>query len=122
MAPFEWESFLELAKELKNGDEAKKRTAVSRSYFALYGFALRHAVGFLKFTPSQKAEDHKELRTHLKKQKNPNYQKVADYLDITRMWRNDCDYEDEVSNLDKLVENSIKYAEKGIETLINSLK
>ncbi|RKY17315.1 MAG: hypothetical protein DRP63_03935 [Planctomycetota bacterium] len=119
MPPFDWLSFLSLALELKNGDESKQRTAVSRAYFAVYNFSHEYARRFLRFIPSseERYRDHARLQRHLW-EKGGTHRRVSNYLQDLRKWRNACDYEAEISNLPRIVEWALKHAENAKNLLL----
>src|SRR5262249_4694819 len=93
--PFDWSEFLSLARWLQNNTppnvspEGAQRTAMSRAYYAAFGYALSYVTQYLGFTPRDESEDHGRLRAHLKQRRR---QKTADCLDRLRQWRNECDY------------------------------
>ena len=117
---FDWREYLELAKMIKDlssqafSKEASQRSAVSRAYYSAYGFATRYAES-LGYKREKHSEDHKRLREFFKKEKE--LFSVYEDLRKLRNYRNLCDYEDTVENIDEIVEHSIKLAEKIIQTL-----
>jgi len=115
MTDFDWKEYFELAKSL-SGDtkanpsqEAKSRSAVSRAYFAAYCYSRNLARKYLGFIPTQLVDDHKNLREHLKLHKKV---ATARKLGDLRRFRDDCDYDDEVRNLQGLVIKSFERAEE----------
>ena len=117
---FDWKQYYYLAQNL-HGDtsvtsnsEAKKRSAVSRLYFAAYCLSRNYARKFLKFTITRDVGDHSELRTHL--QIN-GFTGIARMLSDLRRFRNDCDYEDVVPNLEGLVRMSLERTQKILDQL-----
>jgi uncharacterized protein (UPF0332 family) len=115
--PFEWLSFLELAKELMEGiesrwerlSEAVKRTVVSRAYYSAFCYIRNYEAAHSRFTPTNTAEDHKNLIKHLK---NIGRFKIATTLRNLREYRNDCDYADSIENIDKIVRKALLDAEE----------
>lgn len=110
---FDWREYLGLARALAGPggsgypEEAAKRSAVSRAYYAAFCWTRKHAEDSWGFQRTATAEDHKRLRELLRRQgKAP----LASHLNRLREWRNACDYDDEVSNLDQLVQSAIKIA------------
>jgi len=109
---FDWREFLELAKGLAGwpgvnySAEAARRSAVSRAYYAAFCWARGYAETNLGFRRTGTAEDHRLLRELFKKRKPL----LASTLNRLRGWRNDCDYEDQISNLHYYVQNAIKAA------------
>jgi uncharacterized protein (UPF0332 family) len=120
MKAFDWLEYLELAKALadmkgvESFQEAAQRSAVSRAYFAAFCWARNYAKTKGEFKPSRDATVHKELRDYLANQGRSD---IASALNRLRMWRNICDYEDEVSDLDKLVSVSLDEAKNIIEKM-----
>lgn len=126
---FNWEDYLYLAQALKNlnsfdslealldkcGDEACLRSAVSRAYYATYCFARNYAIENLQFTRRDNPSDHWRLRTKFKDKGFPD---IASDLDEMRQWRNNCDYEDKVSNLPNICESAIEDAQEVLNHLI----
>ncbi len=85
--PFNPLAFLDIARELGNGDreEAKLRTAVGRAYYALFLIA-RDKTGI-----TGRRAVHTRVINALKKRKN--YRSTADQLDALRRLRTVADYE-----------------------------
>ncbi len=110
---------MELAKAIKDlssgtfSKEASQRSSVSRAYYSAYGFAMQYAErrGFKR---KKGFEDHKELVEFFKL---IGINEVSESLRKLRKRRNMCDYEDSVKNIDRVVEDSIRLAEKIIQTL-----
>jgi uncharacterized protein (UPF0332 family) len=115
--PFDWREYLELAKYLAGQggvgyfSEAAERSAVSRAYYSAFCWVLNYAEANLGFQRTKTADDHKLLREHLQKRKP----KLSSRLNNLRKWRNACDYDDEVPNLEHHVQNAIHMAEKAIQ-------
>lgn len=89
----EGKDFLELAKKLQNSDEeASLRTAVSRSYYAIFN----HVKDFMTANgiklPSA-AEAHEKAQQYLSNSGIEEAEDLADDLDNLRRNRNDADYE-----------------------------
>lgn len=89
----EGKDFLELAKKLQSSDdEASLRTAVSRSYYAIFN----HVKDFLtingiKLPPA--AQAHEKAQQYLSNSGITEAADLADDLDNLRRNRNDADYE-----------------------------
>lgn len=96
--PFDWNAYLDLARELSQptGDASKQeamlRSAVSRAYFAAYCHARNYATRWLKFQPTHEADDHGNLRNHFRR--DGKRRGLAQKLDDLRQWRNNADYDD----------------------------
>jgi uncharacterized protein (UPF0332 family) len=89
----EGRDFLELAKKLQNSDdEASLRTAVSRSYYAIFN----HVKDFLNtngITLPKAAQAHEKAQQYLSNSGIDEAADLADELDNLRNNRNDADYE-----------------------------
>lgn len=115
---FDWREYLALAMRLASGGgvtdckEAADRSAVSRAYYAAFCVARNYAVGNLGFRPKGNANVHRELREFLQGQ---GHVQMASDLNKLRQWRNDCDYENQVPGLPRLVGESIEMAQKIIQ-------
>jgi len=116
--PFDWREYLELAKQLVGQAssgyfaEASERSAVSRAYFAAYCWVRNYSESKLGFQRTGSAEDHKYLRRYLVQHGKS---RVASRLNRLRGWRNKCDYDDQVVNLNQYVKSAIEAADKVIE-------
>lgn len=114
---FNWNEFLDLACYLAGqtstvySKEAAKRTSVSRSYYAAFCSARNYAKINQDFKPGQAAEDHRRLRQHFK-DLGGIWIEVSEHLDDLRKWRNQCDYDDMVPDLDRLVLEAIQIAKE----------
>jgi hypothetical protein len=111
---FDWRDYLTLATWLLDNPpegvslEAVRRTVVSRAYYAAFGHAIRYAAACLGFQARDDADDHGRLREHLKRSRR---RRVADCLDVLRDWRNACDYDDEVAELERRATEASRQAE-----------
>ncbi|GBC78976.1 hypothetical protein HRbin09_00187 [bacterium HR09] len=116
---FDWNEFLALASYLagetgtRYSQEAAKRTSVSRAYFATFCYARNYATSNQGFNPAQRAIDHKHLREHFKKLGGI-WAEIAEALEDLRKWRNQCDYDDVVNGLDRLVAEAISAAKTAL--------
>jgi len=115
---FDWREYLELAKALAGiqsagyCQEAAERAAVSRAYYAAFGWARNYAESELGFVPQSGSEDHRRLREHLRQQ---GLMRIASDLNRLRAWRNACDYERRVPQLPNYVRNSFQIASNIIQ-------
>jgi hypothetical protein len=122
--PFDWMKFLDVARFLQAQDgtgvdeEAAKRCATSRAYFAAYCCARNYARDKLQFVPSRQPDDHEALRRYLGIQGRRSMTSVANKLVSLRMWRNQCDYDDTVPNLLNMLSSAISTA----QAVVNSLQ
>jgi len=114
---FNWLEFLALAEELQNRiDEASKRTAVSRAYYAIFCYTRNYAEKYLGFRAMKGPEDHSQLRKFFSS-KGPTGRSIADKLRDLHKWRKQCDYDDFIDNLDFQVKSAILTAKKVIQEL-----
>ena len=122
---FDWINFVNLAREFERGTsqattaderEAMLRSAISRAYFGAYCHARNYALKFLGFQGSMDVDDHSRLRKHIKDKRRA---EVAKKLEVLRLWRNFCDYDDIVTiNLAEAVSKAIHAA----DYVFNALK
>jgi uncharacterized protein (UPF0332 family) len=114
--PFRWVEFFALAEQIASTsgagytDEASNRTAVSRAYYAAFCSLRNYAASQLGFQPQGTPRDHTTLRLHLQAL-GSEWATVARYLQELRLWRNQCDYDDEVPNLSELTRLALLRAE-----------
>lgn len=115
--PFDWRDYLGLARvlvgqaHLSAFTEAVQRTVVSRAYYAAFCTARNYAEARFGFQRTGGPEDHQHLREHFRRWGKL---KLASRLNILRSWRNHCDYEDQVSNIQRYVQNAIQIADQVI--------
>jgi hypothetical protein len=117
---FDWKDFLRLAEHLAGvssaspsySEEAAKRTAVSRAYYAAFCYARQRYSQTDDFKPKYGPEDHKLLRDYL--QSKGGVEK-ADQLNELRVLRNCCDYEGVVNDLELAVSQALQLAKQIID-------
>jgi hypothetical protein len=125
---FNWTEYLTLAKFLQGDDrvsyseEAARRAAVSRAYYAAFCSARNYACCHLSFPSSKKGKDHRDLIMHFKiiEMIDPRISGIADNLAELRQWRNSCDYDDEMlvlTDLSSLVKSALDDAQEIIDLL-----
>lgn len=111
--PFNWREYLKLAQFLQGhggesfSQEAAFRCAVSRAYYAAFCHARNFASVKQSFEPSYKAADHSLLKKHFS---GTGRIDIARKLDCLRIWRNNCDYDDDVSNINQMLNDAIKHS------------
>ncbi|MFB2879051.1 HEPN domain-containing protein [Floridanema aerugineum] len=115
---FDWSNYLNLAQELaqETSDEAKLRSAISRSYYAAFIKArnfLRHKDNLV--IPQQNA--HQYVITQFKNSPDRLRQKLGKRLERLRVYRNRADYEDVFSNLVQKAEEALTLARRIISAL-----
>ncbi len=117
---FDWKEYLDIARFLAKGDftefsrDAALRCAVSRAYYSAFCHARNYARNKGDFIPKGKPEDHGELKIYYNSMR---MHKIARGLTNLRLWRNDCDYEDQVGNLERLFKSAFSKAEYILNTL-----
>jgi uncharacterized protein (UPF0332 family) len=119
---FNWQEYLELAKELAGlqrseySRECAYRSAVSRAYYSAFCWCRNYAEKHSGFKPTGEAKDHKYLREYLRKL-GKDWGKIASKLDKLRRWRNKCDYDNDLNNIDLegMVYQSIEISQEIIE-------
>lgn len=116
---FNWGDYLEISKFLVNQGndiqrEAALRSAVSRAYYGAFCHARNYAIAKLNYV-SKPTKDHQELPDCFY---NNNFNDIENILVELRGWRNKCDYDDKVSNLENLASHSIADANHILKDLI----
>jgi uncharacterized protein (UPF0332 family) len=118
--PFDWKELLALARHLQGhsgtsySEEAVSRTSVSRAYYAAFCHARNYAENKLGFRRTGSGRDHELLRKHLRNLGGA-WPEIAEDLEDLYKWRCQCDYDDEIGNLQILVSDAIEAAEKIIQ-------
>jgi|WetSurMetagenome_2_1015567.scaffolds.fasta_scaffold1435332_1 hypothetical protein len=113
--PFIWKDYFDLAVFLQTNnlhpisDEATKRSAVSRSYYAAFCHARNYARDKFGFKPTYTERDHYDIREFYRPRRLTN---VSAILNRLREWRNSSDYNDEVPNLNDMCTNATRETAK----------
>ncbi len=114
--PFDWKNYLTLAKFLANEDmtdicsnEASMRSAVSRAYYSVFCYARNYAKEMNGWKHEWNENTHREIKEHFK---DKGRLEISGNLDDLRKWRNQCDYDDLVPELDKILKDSISRQKK----------
>lgn len=118
---FDWENYLTLAKKIsnstkgksENGNEALRRSGVSRAYYAIYHLAEDFAIANLSYAPPGTAR-HTALWGFYKRQfGNVDCQEVGAILSNLWNWRRQCDYDKEgLGNVEAMLGGSIINADR----------
>jgi hypothetical protein len=103
---FDWWDFLALAETLADGDEASRRTAVSRAYYAAFGSALAWQEGWRGFAAPQDGTVHQELWKAFDAGSDDE-RHVSELGNRLRRRRNDADYTTWVDGLGDMVDDSL---------------
>jgi len=121
---FNWSDYLTLAKSLAKqesdpllSDEAYKRTAISRAYYAAFHSALNFASSSEGFSPTGRGEDHIRLIRHFQKSTDRPGQSIGANLNRLRDNRRRADYDNIVRKLDKLTRKALRTADNILFTL-----
>ena len=121
---FDWRTNLDLARALGDGgtgtpvvasiSEATYRCAVGRAYYAAFGHARAYAIRRQGFSAAGTASDHGRLIQHYD---TIGQQQIARRLRYLRGWRNQCDYDQVVPRLQRIVRLAIRDAAAVIRQL-----
>ncbi len=111
--PFNWKEYLDISRYLC-GDysvaitrEGSLRAAVSRAYYAAFCHARNYAINRFSFKPSGYASDHSAVRRRYSATK---LSVVNKYLGDLQGWREQCDYDNEVDNIESMCISAIEMA------------
>lgn len=130
---FDWDDYLIIAKKIQvstknkpdnNNNEALRRIAVSRAYYAIYHCAVNYAernFGYIPVKGEGGNDYHTQIRSQYKIQSgNYKHQEVGKLLFNLNKSRKDCDYNsNNIGNIEKLLESSIIQASRIEEILTN---
>lgn len=122
---FDWVEYLALAEELSGaslpplpaGIEARQRAAVSRAYYAGYILArnrLRDVDGVL--VPAS-SNPHVFIAQQYRRSADPTRAEIGASLGRLRIARNQCDYDDTVAGLPRLLHASLTRAAQVVTNL-----
>lgn len=118
---FDWKEFLTLAEHLMEEKDARvsrecfQRAAVSRAYYAVFCTIRDQFAARGDFTRTGTASDHAAVVEYLRQHGRAT---AAIWLSRLRQWRNQCDYDSEVTKLSVLATDAIGYARSLIEDSI----
>lgn len=121
---FEWKDFITVAESLTVDTQKEEflRSAVGRSYYALFGHALEFAKKKFQYTVEigHSGSVHKSLRNCYQK-RGRKFADVYYALSELHEWRSECDYnlvlECDPNSLLMMAKNSISKAQKMIHKL-----
>ena len=117
---FDWAEFLAVAEHLHSEPapnctrEALLRSVVGRAYYAAYGLARLYAAQRLSFRIHGQPDDHVRLPRRLISSGLP---LAGTRLQNLRDWRNECDYDDNVNDLERVAELALERARQIIDEL-----
>ena len=93
MSNFEWSDFFKVGKKLKNGDEASKRTAISRFYYAAFGSSREYLTEVLNESQYLSRKDiHSKVLKRFQESLYPDENSIHPLLLKLRSERNKADY------------------------------
>ncbi len=108
--PFDWNTYKDLAEELRQrDDEASKRSAVSRLYYSVYWnarFFLEESQGFLY---SENKEPHGQIWQEFIRQ-GKIFRNIGENGRRLRNKRNSADYDQDIPRLEDDLEISFRWA------------
>jgi uncharacterized protein (UPF0332 family) len=113
--PFDWKEYLDIARYLSGdssisiGRESSLRAAISRAYYAAFCHARNYAINKFSFRPSGFGSDHSAVRRYYSKTRLSAVEKLLSDL---YEWRQQCDYDDEVDNIESMCDSAIDMADE----------
>ena len=108
--PFDWTEYARLAEELRaRGDEASARTAISRAYYSVYHQARNYllAEGF----PLSRSDSSHKVVWNRYKDLGGSCRAVGVNGDRLNDNRTQADYESQISDVNRLVEETFRIAD-----------
>ena len=110
---FNWIEYLHLAQNLIGqevlvSDEAKRRAAISRAYYAVYNEA-RKLARLRGFAGSQ-LDNHRALIEYFHNEALRECKSIGANVQRLREWRNNADYDGRVDKLDYLARTTVSLA------------
>lgn len=118
---FDWWDFLGVAERMAGtSDEAERRTAISRTYYAAFGTALAWRKGCRYFETLEDGSDHQRLWAEFKESADGDERYIGELGSRLRRRRNAADYWPRVDELGDMVADSIedaRYLRELLDTL-----
>lgn len=119
---FDWWQFLELAQRLAaDGDEAARRSAVSRAYYAAFGAARAWREGIRYFDAPTDGTVHQALWASFGEGPTDDEREVGMLGDRLRRSRNTADYRGRVEDLGDLTREALENA-RDVRGLLEGLR
>jgi uncharacterized protein (UPF0332 family) len=112
---FNWNDFRKVAEDLRGGEEAEKRTAISRIYYSVYHLAKLHLESE-DFQFRQFESSHRQIWDEYK-DRGRTFAAVGHAGDRLRANRIKADYINQIENVDALVARSFELAENAFSYL-----
>ncbi len=120
---FIWTDFLDLAKELTGKSdidtikEAMQRTAISRAYYASFGFARVFIENKYSISFESSFNIHSDIQDWFINNNNRECRRIGSKLQRLRKFRNQADYDNQMDRIDEIVEHSLVYSSYIIDKL-----
>lgn len=117
---FDWKTYLDLARFLQQHSasgsqpEAARRSAISRAYYAAFCHARNYARDRHGLQLRYSGDDHYLVKQHFSHRRERG---IAQKLNRLREWRNKCDYEDSIPDLNTLLSWALSEAQMVIAIL-----
>lgn len=109
---FDWFAYYQLAQELADrDDEASRRTAVSRAYYAVFCSVRNRLSSRAPAVLTHDASVHQAVWSFLGDSSSSTERQLGEDGKRLRRYRNMVDYDDEVNNLPQLVEMALARAD-----------
>ncbi len=117
---WDWEDYLHIAKEFADTadgsiyPEAYKRACISRAYYSLFNIARNYIDPYHNLSSDG---IHKYVGDHFTRNSDAKLQAIGSKLTTLRKQRNECDYDNAMTDLDKKAFHSKRFAESGIDAI-----
>jgi uncharacterized protein (UPF0332 family) len=107
---FDWSDYEKLARSLQNGDEAAKRSAISRLYYSVYHRAMWKLDQTTDFAYSDNKPAHQQVWDRFVRE-GKTFRFIGFKGRELRDNRETADYANEIDDLDRLLDASFKLAD-----------
>ncbi|MGH9844554.1 MAG: hypothetical protein ACREEM_38015 [Blastocatellia bacterium] len=107
---FDWSDYEKLARSLRNGDEAAKRSAISRLYYSIYHRALQKLEEVTDFAYSADKPAHQQVWDRYANE-GRTLTAIGRKGKELRGYREKADYASAITSLDRLLNDSFDVAE-----------
>lgn len=112
---FDWKEYFKQSEFLirwsgdEFNEESAKRSGVSRAYYGVFCLFRDYAANIGAIEISGESEDHSALRRYFRRSGDiVTYEELNDI----RTWRNQCDYDNEIDNINRLARDALRTARK----------
>lgn len=111
---FDWSGYLECAESLaRSPDEASKRSAVSRAYYAAFNVVRV----YLRLIPPKTGDAHRYVWEEAAKDRRREIQQIAKKGDRLKQRRRNADYDGHTTDNEWLLKDTLDQARKILETI-----